>query len=96
MNCEHCEYQFNIYKFAYRQMRRCPECGQMYEMHFPTGTGFIPFIAAIIITIVMTYQNRYTFLVIASIFILLYYIIDIIFKISMIYTDHYEITEMNR
>lgn len=96
MKCEYCEHTFNIFAFAYRQIRRCPECGQMYEMKFPVGTGFIPVVLALFISVFMSYNNHFTFMVGASIFILVYYVIDIIFKIGMIYTERYEMTEMHR
>lgn len=96
MKCEHCEYNFNIFKFAYRQIRRCPQCGQEYEMKFPDGTGFLPIVLALIISVLMTYRSHFTIAVGVSIFILVYYLLDIIFKISMIYTAHYEVEEINR
>lgn len=96
MNCENCGYPFNIYKFAYRQLRRCPKCGQMYEMKFPVGTGFIPVVLALMVSIFMTYSQGFQFIVGLSIFILVYYLIDIILKISMIYMERYEIHEIHR
>ena len=93
MKCNHCEYPFDIYTFAYRQIRRCPECRQRYEMKFPVGTSFLPILLAFIISILMTNKNHFSISIGASIFILIYYLLDIILKIGMIYTDHFEVKE---
>jgi uncharacterized protein (DUF983 family) len=95
MNCERCGYSFPIYKFAYRQVRRCPKCGMTYEMKFPIGTGFFSIVIAVIITIFMPVEKP-NFLVTASIFILAYYLVDIMIKIILIYRDRYTIEEWHK
>lgn len=82
--------------FAYRQIRKCPKCGQLYDMKFPTGTGFVPVLVALLICVLLTLNVEYDLLVSAAIFILVYYFLDIGMKILFIYTNHYTIEELER
>lgn len=82
--------------FAYRQIRKCPKCGQMYDMKFLAGTGFIPVLLALVICVLLTLNVEYDLLVSAAIFILVYYFLDIGMKILFIYTDKYTMVELER
>lgn len=96
MKCDHCDHEFNIYMFAYRQIRKCPTCGQMYDMKFPMGTGFIPVLIALLICVFLTMGIEYDVLVSASLFIVIYYVLDIAMKLLFIYTDHYTMEKLDR
>lgn len=82
--------------FAYRQIRKCPKCGHMYDMKFPAGTGSIPVIVALFICVLLTLNVEYDLLVSAAIFILVYYFLDIGMKILFIHTNYYTIEELER
>lgn len=96
MNCKYCDHDFNIYMFAYRQIRKCPQCGQMYDMKFPVGTGFIPVLVALLICVFLTLGVQYDVLVSAALFIVIYYFLDIGMKLLFIHTGRYIMVEMER
>lgn len=95
MKCNHCEHEFNIYMFAYRQIRKCPNCGQVYDMKFPVGTGFLPVIIGLVVCGLFAISTSYSMLVNAVVFLLVWYVIDIMMKMLFIYTNRYEIEEVN-
>lgn len=96
MECKYCEHEFNIYMFAYRQIRKCPTCGHMYDMKFPVGTGFIPVLAALVICVILTLNIEFDFLISAALFIVIYYFLDIGLKILFIHTDRFTMEEIER
>lgn len=96
MKCNYCDHEFNIYMFAYRQIRKCPECGQMYDMKFSAGTGFLPVLAALLICVFLTLGVHYDLLVSAALFIVIYYFLDIGMKLLFIHTGRYTMVEMER
>ncbi len=95
MNCQECDYEFNIFKFAYRSIRKCPKCGKMYDMIFPTGLTMVSIVLSLIICMLITLSASYNLAVNISIFILVYYLVDVLFKIICIYTNNYKIIEFN-
>ncbi len=96
MKCDQCDYEFNIYKFAYRSIRRCPECHKMYDMIFPAGTALVSIISSLVICWLITMNIQHEFIVNVAIFILVYYLFDIIFKIILICSNKYEIVEFRK
>lgn len=96
MKCEYCEHEFNIYSFAYRSIRKCPQCGQMYDMKFPLGTSIVPVMAAILLGVYIIMESNYGISVGVSVFILTYYILDIIIKIVLISMEKYTIVEIEK
>jgi hypothetical protein len=65
-------------------------------MKFPIGTSFLPLILAFVIIIFMTYKDNFSFSLGASIFILVYYLLDVIFKMVLIYKNKYQLKQINR
>ncbi len=95
MRCRYCDYEFKDASFAYKGRQECPECHTVYQIHFPSGVGFIPIIIAFIPALYMVTTLKYQFMVGLAVFILFYWSIDIIMNILLIYFDQYELEEIH-
>ena len=80
--------------FAYKGRQECKECHSVYQIHFPSGAGFIPIIIAFIPALYMVTSLRYSFVVGLAMFVLFYWAIDIIMNHILIYLGKYEIEEV--
>ena len=94
MFCD-CGYEFKAVKFAYNNKQRCPKCGKVYQISFPSGVGFIPIFIAFFPALYMVMVLKYQLMVGLSIFILCYWAIDIIMNILLIYFDKYILQEVS-
>ena len=41
MRCYHCSHEIKDSSFAYKGRQECKECHSVYQIHFPSGVGFI-------------------------------------------------------
>ena len=48
MRCYHCSHEIKDSAFAYKGRQECKECHSVYQIHFPSGVGFIPIVIAFI------------------------------------------------
>ena len=48
MRCYHCSHEIKDSAFAYKGRQECKECHSIYQIHFPSGVGFIPIVIAFI------------------------------------------------
>ena len=87
MYCSNCNHEFKAASFAYKARQRCPECGTLMQIQFPSGMGFIPIIVAIL---------QFDLLVGLSVFILVYWPIEVIMNILLIYFDKYRLYEVDQ
>ena len=94
MKCRHCSYEFNDSSYAYKSRQRCPKCGTIYQIHFPSGVGFIPAIISVVPALYMVLGLKFSILVGLSVFILFYWPIDIIMNIILIYKNQYNLEEI--
>ena len=81
MRCYHCSHEIKDSSFAYKGRQECKECHSVYQIHFPSGAGFIPIIIAFIPALYMVTSLRY-------------WAIDIIMNHILIYLGKYEIEEV--
>lgn len=63
MRCYHCSHEIKDSSFAYKGRQECKECHSVYQIHFPSGVGFIPIIIAFIPALYMVTSLRYSFVV---------------------------------
>ena len=91
MRCYHCSHEIKDSAFAYKGRQECKECHSIYQIHFPSGVGFIPVVIAFIPALYMVTILRYAFIVGLAIFVIFYWAIDIIMNNILIYLGKYEI-----
>ena len=94
MRCYHCSHEIKDSAFAYKGRQECKECHSIYQIHFPSGVGFIPVVIAFIPALYMVTILRYAFIVGLAIFVIFYCAIDIIMNNILIYLGKYEIEEI--
>ena len=85
MRCYHCSHEIKDSAFAYKGRQECKECHSIYQIHFPSGVGFIPIVIAFIPALYMVTILRYAFIVGLAIFVIFYWAIDIIMNNILIY-----------
>lgn len=91
MKCNHCSYEFDIKKFAYRNIRRCPTCHTMYEMIFPKHLFYISLGLSLVLSIV----SNIVLPIYGSVmvFFISYNVIDIGMKLYYMKQNDYQIKE---
>ena len=94
MRCYHCSHEIKDSAFAYKGRQECKECHSIYQIHFPSGVGFIPIVIAFIPALYMVTILRYAFIVGLAVFVIFYWAIDIIMNNILIYLGKYEIEEI--
>ena len=94
MRCYHCSHEIKDSAFAYKGRQGCKECHSIYQIHFPSGVGFIPIVIAFIPALYMVTILRYACIVGLAIFVIFYWAIDIIMNNILIYLGKYEIEEI--
>lgn len=94
MKCRYCDYEWKDSSFAYKGRQECPQCHTVYQIHFPSGVGFIPIVLAFIPALYMVTALKYQLIVGLAVFILFYWSIDIIMNMLLIYFDQYELEEI--
>ena len=96
MYCSNCNHEFKAASFAYKARQRCPECGTLMQIQFPSGMGFIPITVAILPAVYMVSVLQFDLLVGLSVFILVYWPIEVIMNILLIYFDKYRLYEVDQ
>lgn len=96
MNCSNCNYKFKDSSFVYKARQRCPECGTIMQIQYPSGVGFIPVLIAIFPAVYVASVLEFDFIVAASIFILVYWPVEFIMNILLIYFDKYRLYEVDQ
>ena len=96
MQCSNCGHEFKPNSFAYKARQRCPECGTIMQIQCPPGIGFIPVIIAFIVAVYVVTVIGYDLIVGLSIFVLVYWPIEIIMDLILIYFDQYQLHELDR
>ena len=94
MRCYHCSHEIKDSSFAYKGRQECKECHSVYQIHFPSGAGFIPIIIAFIPALYMMTSLRYSFVVGLAMFVLFYWVMDVNMNHILIYLGKYEIEEV--
>lgn len=94
MNCTNCNHQFKASSFAYKARQVCPQCGAVMQIQFPSGMGFIPILIGFLVGVYMVSVLRYTFIVGLSVFVLVYWPIEVIMNNFLIYYGKYRLYEV--
>lgn len=95
MRCTNCNHEFKASSFAYKARQICPECGTIMQIQFPSGVGFIPMIIAFFPALYVITTLQYSLIVGISIFILVYWPIEIIMDILLIYYNKFDFYEVD-
>ncbi len=96
MHCSNCNHEFKPSSFAYKARQKCPECGTIMQIQFPSGIGFLPIIIAFIVAVYVVTVIGYDLLVGISVFVLVYWPVEIIMDLILIYTGQYRLYEFKR
>ena len=93
MHCSNCNHEFKATSFAYKARQVCPVCGTVMQIQFPSGMGFIPIVIAFLPAVYMVSVLQFSLIVGLSVFVLVYWPIEIIMDILLIYFDQYRLYE---
>ncbi|MFQ6794065.1 MAG: hypothetical protein ACLRT4_15005 [Thomasclavelia sp.] len=66
------------------------------QIQFPSGIGFLPIIIAFIVAVYVVTVIGYDLLVGISVFVLVYWPVEIIMDLILIYTGQYRLYEFKR
>lgn len=94
MRCYYCDHEIKNENFASKARQECKECHTVYQITFPSGVGFIPIVLAFLVALFVYTTYSLSLLVSLSVFVIVYWSVDIIMNNILIYLGKYEITEV--
>ncbi|WP_294578004.1 hypothetical protein [uncultured Thomasclavelia sp.] len=96
MECSNCGHEFKPSSFAYKARQKCPECGTIMQIQFPPGIGFVPIIIALIVGLYVVMVAGFDLIVGISVFVLVYWPVEIIMDLILIYMGQYRLYELEK